>query len=265
MQDYVRTVAETFVKARKAGQSVPSYPVKLPQDLETAYRIQDEAIALDGRDIFGWKVGRINPPDDSRFACNRLSGPIFADTVTRPLAGEVPSMKVYAGGFGAAEAELLLHVAAGYAGPIPHNDASTAAIVDEVRLGVEIASSPYAGINDDGAAVTVSDFGNNAGLVMGAALPGWRDLDLCAIPVITRIDGKQVGEGSAATMLDGPFGAARFLLENLALRGIDCSHGLWISTGAITGVHRVMPGQRVSASFGSLGNVDCTIAAAAVT
>ena len=152
-----------------------------------------------------------------------------------------------------------MHVAPGWNGDVPTDDAATRAILDDVRLGIEVASSPYAKINADGPLVTVSDFGNNHGVVMGPVLEGWRDLDLCAIVVRTEIDGVTAGEATAATMLDGPYGAVRFLLENLSARGFDLSNGLWVSTGAITGVHPVVPGQRVTAVFGDHGSLSCTI------
>lgn len=262
LNEQAAMVAEAFVQARRTARSLPDYPGVPPVDLAGAYAIQDRAIAIDGRPVVGWKVGRINPPHDARLGDNRLSGPIFADGVVDAAPGDGPAMPVYVGGFAAAEAELLLHVAAGFAGPVPADDAGTVAIVDAVRLGIEIASSPYPGINADGPVVTISDFGNNGGLVRGAALPGWRDIDLCAIPVRTVIDGVEIGAATAATMLDGPYGAVRFLLTNLIARGFDVSSGLWVSTGAITGVHEVVPGQAVTAQFGDLGEVRCTIAGA---
>ena len=257
-----QAVAEAFVAARRAARALESYPGEQPQDLAAAYRIQDAAIAIDGRAIAGWKVGRINAPDDARLGANRLAGPIFDETVMSVAAGDVPDMPVFADGFAAAEAEMLLHVAPGWNGRVPADDAETRAVLDDVRLGMEIASSPYPGINADGPAVTTSDYGNNAGLVIGAPLRGWREADLCAIPVRTRIDGVVVGEATAATMLNGPFGAVRFLLANLIERGIDASGGLWVSTGAITGVHGVQVGQQVTAEFVGHGTVQCRIAAA---
>jgi 2-keto-4-pentenoate hydratase len=110
--------------------------------------------------------------------------------------------------------------------------------------------------------VTVSDFGNNHGVVMGPVLDGWRELDLCAIVVRTEVAGETVGEATAATMLDGPYGAVRFLLGNLSARGFDLSQGLWVSTGAITGVHPVEPGQKVTAVFGEHGSLSCMISLA---
>ncbi|MEY4054890.1 MAG: hypothetical protein RL519_225 [Pseudomonadota bacterium] len=259
MTEQAQSVATAFVSARRAAQALAEYPGAAPQDLASAYCIQDAAIRLDGRAVAGWKVGRIFPPLDSQLGANRLSGPVFADEVVSAANGEVPAMPVFAGGFAAGEAELLLHVAPGWNGDMPTDDAGTRAILDEVRLGIEVASSPYARINADGPLVTVSDFGNNHGVVMGPVLEGWRDLDLCAIVVRTEIDGETAGEASAATMLDGPYGAVRFLLGNLSTRGFDLSNGLWVSTGAITGVHPVAPGQKVTAVFGDHGSLSCTI------
>lgn len=257
-QDTDQAIARAFIAARRAGAGLATYPGPQPATLADAYCIQDVALGLDGRAVAGWKVGRINAPQDAELGANRLAGPIFAEA----LAEDSAAMPVFAEGFAAAEAEWLLHVAPGFAGPVPADDEATKAILDEVRIGIEIASSPYPGINQDGPCVTVSDYGNNAGLVLGAAVAGWRELDLCAISVTTQIDGAVVGEASAATMLDGPYGAVRFLLANLIARGQDVSGGLWISSGAVTGVHEARIGQSITASFGDLGDVSCQLSQA---
>lgn len=254
-----QAIAAAFVSARRDGRALPVYPGAAPATMSDAYRIQGIALGLDGRAVAGWKVGRINPPLDAQLGANRLVGPIFADAVYADTGNGEPHTPVFGEGFVAGESELMLHVAPGFAGPIPADDAQTIAVIDDIRLGIEVASSPYPGINTDGPCVTVSDFGNNAALVLGASLPDWRAIDLCAIPVATLIDGQVVGEATAATMLDGPYGAVRFLLANLAARGINASGGFWVSTGAITGVHEARIGQQVTARFGEHGTVSCRL------
>ncbi len=170
LNEQALAVAQAFVQARRDARVLESYPGERPSDLSLAYRIQDRAIVLDGRRVVGWKVGKINPPDDLRLGCNRLAGPIFADTVMPAEPGVIPEMPIFAGSFAAAEAELLLHLAPGWDGALPHDDAATRSLLDDIRLGIEIASSPYPGINADGPTVTASDFGNNAGLVIGPPL-----------------------------------------------------------------------------------------------
>ena len=155
LTETANAVAQAFVAARREARALTSYPGEPPADLACAYRIQDHAILLDGRAVAGWKVGRIFSPDDARLGSNRLAGPIFADSVRRAQPGELPDMAVFAGGFAAAEAEMLLHVAPGWDGKVPANDEGTRALIDELRLGIEIASSPYPRINADGPAVSV--------------------------------------------------------------------------------------------------------------
>jgi 2-keto-4-pentenoate hydratase len=255
------TTARAFVEARRAGRSLAAYPGERPHDLAEAYRIQDAALALwRPRPIGGWKVGRINPPEDVRLGIDRLAGPIFADTIVDGTESE-PALPVFADGFAAGEAELLLRLRVPPTSQFPRNSVETLGWIDDVRIGLEIASSPYPGINADGACVTVSDHGNNAGLVLGPPVSRERWRELRAIEVETRVGDDIVGRAGVATMLDGPLGAVRFLLGNLAERGIDPCSGWWISSGAITGVHSIEPGDRLAARFNGIGEISCRIEA----
>jgi 2-keto-4-pentenoate hydratase len=260
--EQAHAVAGAFVAARREKRALTTYPGEAPSDLAAAYTIQNLAIDLDGRTVAGWKVGRINAPEDARLGADRLSGPIFADSVVSVQAGEAPEMPVFAKGFAAAEAEFLLHVAPGWDGVVPADDAATRKVLDAVHVGIEVASSPYPGINADGPPVTISDFGNNAGMVIGPVLEGWESAAFETINVRFEIEGVEIAAATTATMLDGPLGAVRFLLANLSARGIDCSGGTWVSTGAVTGVHPVVPGQNVLARFDGHGSVGCKIVAA---
>ena len=251
-------IAQSFVDARRAGRSLPDYPGTAPTALADAYAVQDAAIALNEAEIGGWKVGRINPPIDG---VDRLAGPIFTRQII--AAGPDPvAMPVFVGGFAAAEAEFLLRISATPpVGQTHFTHEEAAALIDAVHIGIEIASSPLAAINDLGAAVTVSDFGNNNGLVVGAAIPDWRNADIENWPLSVTIDGKPIGSGKAADMLDGPIGAARCLFELMAERGITLKPGQWISSGAVTGVHIVGIGDRIEARFGADLAVNCMIKA----
>lgn len=253
-----RDIASAFVAARRSGAAISHYPGHPPQDLASAYAIQDCAIALWERDIGGWKVGRINPPRDALLGADRLVGPAFLDTIMMEANGgfEFP---VFHGGFAAAEAEFMLRLAP-QTGPLPTTPEEAIGWIDEVRIGIEIASSPYARINADGPCVTISDHGNNAGLLLGPVVPRaqWGQLD--AVEVTLAIDGTEVGCATTATMLNGPFGAACFLIGNLVQRGFALRPGWWISSGAITGVHPVSPGSTVIAGFDGLGSLEALIA-----
>lgn len=246
-------IARALLAARTSGTALADYPGAMPQSMAEAYAIQDAAIALDGRRVGGWKVGRIAPDLVERFGDDRLAGPIFADEIFAADA----VMPVYADGFAAAEAELMLCL--GEVGDRGYDIDTVKDCIAEVRVGIEIASSPFGAINRSGPAVTASDYGNNKGLVLGPAIPDWRARDLIHMPVELSIDGARVGAATMATMLDGPFGAALFLIRTLRARGIAMAPGTWVSTGAITGVHEIGPGQRAEAVFGGTLRVGCSI------
>lgn len=255
------SIARAFVDARRAGRALAAYPGTRPASLSEAYAIQDCAMAIGGRTVGGWKVGRIWPPDDARLGADRLAGPIFTDAIVEARGGGSPAMPVFADGFAAGEAEFMVRLAPPPDRAPPRSDGETLRWIDDVRIGVEIASSPYPGINADGPCVTISDHGNNAGLVLGAPIPrdAWDKLP--EIEIVASIDGEEAGRKTAAEMLDGPLGAVRFLLANLASRGITAAPGTWISTGAVTGVHPVVPGQTFHAEFRGYGQIGCSISA----
>lgn len=253
-----QATAECFLAARKAAIGLADYPGTLPTSLDEGYAIQDAALARVTDAIAGWKVGRIPSPLSETFGCDRLAGPIFASTVF--AADEQSTGLVFAEGFGAVEAEFLFRIGSlPPAGKTSFTLEDAAELVDAVHIGIEIASSPLGAINALGPAVTISDFGNNNGLLVGPAIPGWRDGSYATTPVTTRIDGVEVGTGMAAAFNNGAVGSVRFLIENLVARGIPIKPGWWISTGAVTGVHPAHPGQVVETDFGPLGCLHCTM------
>jgi 2-keto-4-pentenoate hydratase len=249
-----QSVSAAFVSARLEDRVLAEFPGAYPDDLDAAYQIQDSAITLTGRSVGGWKVGKIAPQMVAAYGAERIGGPIFSDQIIYAAGGEVVDMPVLSG-FAAVEAEILLQI-----GRVPEGDLSVEAAPDyvsDVRLGIEIASSPFPGINEHGPAVTASDFGNNFGLVVGPAIDGWRDLDLLNAPARLEIDGVMQGEGVMANMLNGPFGSLAFLNNMLRRRGLCLKEGDWISTGAITGVHQTTAGHDVRATFAQKFAVAC--------
>ncbi len=70
-------IAEQFVRARLAGQSLPQYPGTVPTTLADAYRCQELAIERFPDQIVGWKVARIGAAFAQQFPEERLVGPVF--------------------------------------------------------------------------------------------------------------------------------------------------------------------------------------------
>lgn len=256
---YASPIARAFTQARREGVAVPVYPGEEPSSLDAAYAIQDDAIALWPDRIAGWKLGRINAPFDARFGAGRLAGPIFARNVW--AASEAPTRYgVISGGFAAVEAEYVLELSETAPDRGDWTAEAVEPLVGRVFAGIEIAGSPFPGINDHGPAVTASDFGNNAGLILGAEIADWRRR-LADLTCSVAIDGAPVGDGGAASIPGGPLASLAFLLNLLHRRGRQLEAGQLVSTGAATGVHAVHAGQAAVADFGADGRIECVAVA----
>jgi 2-keto-4-pentenoate hydratase len=261
--DTALNVARAFVSARLDAVALACFPGRPPGDMASAYAIQEAAIRLWSDAVAGWKVGLVAPAQGTALEGARLAGPIFARGLVRAEQEARVPLQAIPGGFAAVEVELV--AAVGRDAPLGKTEwtlEEARTLVCDWYLGVEFAASPLASINDLGAAVIVSDFGNNSGLVVGARL----DEELLAEPVKAlfraEIDGNQVGTGSAASLPGGPLEALRFLAGHLASRGRQLRAGQWVSTGAITGVHPVHAGQQARLELIGRAGIEVSIVAA---
>jgi 2-keto-4-pentenoate hydratase len=243
--------AEAFVSARLAARATPDYPGALPVTMADGYAIQEIAIGLFPDEIIGWKVGGVPPAKQDALGTHRLAGPIFARN-RWPVDGDI-TVQAIEGGFCAVEAEFVARIGAGV-DPTKTDwtvEEATAA-VDAVFIGIEIAGSPLSAINDLGPPIVASDFGNNAGVFIGLELTDWRDR-LDGIEVETVIDGASVGTGGSPSLQGGAMESVRFLLGHCASRGRPLTEGTLVSTGAVTGVHRIYAGSDFTCDFRGVG------------
>jgi 2-keto-4-pentenoate hydratase len=248
-------VAVQFVEARLAGRSIANYPEgAVPPDLATAYRTQDVAISRWPDEIRGWKVARIGAQWQQQYPEERLIGPVFSRNFYEVTEAQVAVCPIFDGGFAAVEAEIGIHVLED--APVRKTDwtADTASVlVADVRIGVEVASSPLATLNDLGPGAVVSDFGNNWGVIVGAPIADWSRAT--ALGVETFIDGESVGTGTV--VISNTLSALAFALNKAAQRGRPLRKGDYISTGMITGVHDIRVGQQSRLVFEGCGEILC--------
>jgi 2-keto-4-pentenoate hydratase len=258
-----RSIAGQFVSARLAATPLAGFPGTIPATLDDAYRCQDLAIALWPDEVVGWKVGWIPAEQQKIYGEERLVGPIFRRAL-RPVTIDASiDVPVFQGGFAAVEAEYIFRIGtAAPAGKLDWSDDEAAALVDGMYIGIEPASSPLATINDLGPAVVVSDFGNNAGLLLGPEIRDWRPRLAAGMTCETFIAGRSVGRGGTARLPKGPLGALAFALMRSARRGRPLQPGQYVSTGAASGIHDILPGESAAIVFDGLGTLACRAVAA---
>ena len=192
----------------------------------------------------------------------RLVGPIFAGNLRGTTRSPV-SMPIYPLCFSAVEAEYVFELAHDAGDATDWTAQSVGDIIANVRLGIEIASSPLATINDLGPTVITSDFGNNAGLVVGPPFGDWRS----ALQSARNASACSMAWSSARAARP-PFPAVRWpawpsrcrAATRAAARALRA--GELVTTGAATGVHPVRPGQMAMARFGAAGEISRRLVAA---
>lgn len=249
--------ARRLVSARLARVALPDFPGPAPADMAQGYACQEAALSLWPDQIAGWKVGRIAEELQAELGAGRVIGPIFRGNVWR--AGPAPTrLPVIAGGFAAVEAEYIFRI--GEDAPAHRTEwtpEEALGFVEEELVGVEFAASPLASINQLGPRVVAADFGNNAGLLLGRAIPGWRERKDDWPPCEVRIDGKLVGRGAPSSIPGGPAASLAFLMGAAAERGRPLKRGQLVTTGAATGVHDIKTGQSARIAFADLDELVC--------
>lgn len=247
-------ISDRLVNARLSARPLRSFPGDLPRSLSAAYRIQSLSISAWPDEVAGWKVGGVPQAFQQQFGAERLSGPIFSAATLSVSNDETIAMSVYDGGFAAIEAEFIARIAATiHPGEIDCAEVGISETISSLHIGAETASSPMADINRLGPVAIISDFGNNAGLVVGPAVADWRERVSEGIDVKVTVDGELVGQIVTA-IDDGVFAAVRFLIELCASRGIILPAGTLVSCGALSGIHDVAVGSDAEVLFDGLGS-----------
>jgi 2-keto-4-pentenoate hydratase len=111
-------------------------------------------------------------------------------------------------------------------------------------------------VNERGATSIISDFGNNAGVLVGPEISDWQSRPLDEMPAKVIVDNETVGEKTAAAVPGGPLQALRFLIELCALRSVELPAGTLVSSGAVTGVHDVNMDSIARLEFGQFGGFE---------
>jgi len=255
----IADISSSFLAARRAAKSLSSFPGVVPETLEAAYAVQARSIVDWGEDVAGYKVGGIPPQWREQYPSSWIAGPVFSSLVFTVQNEERLDIPVFEGGFAAYEPELLMRLE-GLSDVKQEIEtiAEAKKFVKKVHIGAEIASSPLASLNDLGPGSIISDFGNQAGIIIGPEIDlGWLDR-IDEINVTTRIDGEIIGEKSPTDGENGPLGALRFLINHLIKHApkSGLSNAIWLSSGAITGVHKSHIGTVGAFDYGPLGNFE---------
>jgi 2-keto-4-pentenoate hydratase len=246
MSDTVtRAVALLLAARRDPAQRLADLPAELrPADRASAYAIQHE-VTKSFAAIGGWKVSPFLP-----------DGPPFCGAL--PAAGIVASPAVLSSAvftMRGVEAEVSVRMARDLPPRAkPYTRAEVADAIAAFHPAIEVLESRFL----EPGAVTpmtgLADTQAHGGFVYGAAVPGWRGIDLAGVSVVQRVDGTV-----NATRTGHPGGDLLGEVVWLANEGSVWAGGLkagqFVTCGSWTGANRVGPTARIRVAFSTVGEV----------
>jgi 2-keto-4-pentenoate hydratase len=127
-------------------------------------------------------------------------------------------------------------------------------------LAVELPDSRYKDYANVGGNQILADSGYSKRFVAGRDVPGWRDLDLAAQPVILLLNGTEFARGTGSAVLGDPRLALHWLALELPKLGRRLKAGEIVTTGTATAPAPVVSGSHIVADFGDLGSVEVRFA-----
>jgi 2-keto-4-pentenoate hydratase len=269
MSDQTGTASKTREQLQKAsdalwdawtrGQRIGGLPDEIrPLTREDGYAIQALLEHRSASRLFGWKIAATSGAGQKHIA------------VEGPLAGRLLRERVSANGaevpFGrnhmrVAEAEFAFRMGRDLPPrPEPYSVADVLAAVDTLHPSIEVPDSRYHDFTIVGAAQLIADNACAHYFVCGDAAPDrWRSLDLVEHRVTGAVEGRLSREGRGGNVLGDPRVALAWLANELSGLQLTLRAGELVTTGTCLVPLEIVPGDRVTADFGSLGTVEARI------
>ncbi|MCY3905493.1 MAG: hypothetical protein OXF76_20225 [Caldilineaceae bacterium] len=262
--------ARLLADAWLAGETVEFPRELLPEDRAAAYAIQDEMASLVASDtanaVVGWKVGATS------------AGVQRAEGYDGPIPGRIFASTVYDSGAmvplsrcrdGAIEVEIAFRFEAA-----PHTldrritreglESSVVALpafdITGTRYGLQTRNSwssrqrMLAGIADNG---------NGGAVVLGAAAPHWKALDLMQTAPELHVDCDGPAQTLRGDRRGDPFEALVWMADYIYSRGFKLAAGDVVLTGSLAEPHHLQGGEKAICIFPQMGRrITCQISRA---
>jgi 2-keto-4-pentenoate hydratase len=255
-----RSAAELLLQARGDHRKLDRLPEDCtPTTVAEGDAIQDALAELWGLEVAGWKVGAAS---EAAMAMLKTDAP-FAGRVFAPYLLESPA-EVSVSALHKLMVECEFAFRLGRDLPPRDGDYAHDEVVDAVDMAypaIEVINDYWVNGFELGVAHLVADNGSNGGLVLGPAIPDWRDRDLAAHHVTLSLDGEPVAEGQGSAILGHPLNTLVWLANDLSKRGIGMTAGQVTTTGTMTGMTPCQPGQTAKGDYGDAGTVQVTFVA----
>ena len=255
------TASDLLAQARITHKRLPELPAAIrPRTAAEAYDVQDglvdRLLAHYRGSVIGYKIACTNVTAQRQL---NVDAPFFGRLLS-PFSHESPTQVESSQFFmRVVEAEFAFEMARDLpATSAPRSRPEIAAAVKGVIPAIEIVDSRFDEWTTIGAPSLIADNACNAAWIKGPLLTDWLAIDLAEQAVRVTVNGKLLREGSGRNVLGHPLLALEWLVNSLSSRGLGLKSGQFITTGVTTEVYMGESGDRITADFGAVGDVELT-------
>ncbi|PZW36984.1 2-keto-4-pentenoate hydratase [Humitalea rosea] len=249
-QDTTLKAADLLMAVRAGGAKLAGLGAAAPQTEAGAWAVQREVLRRLGGRIGGYKCAA--PPGRPHTAAILAASGV----VPGPAEWAVP-----AGEKIGIETEIAFRFARDLPPrATPYSEAEVLDAVEGCFPAIEMVISRYTNPGAMPPWEAMADNVAHAGLVVGADVPGWRDLDLAGLTVRQSCGGAVQVEKVGGNPSGGPFVALLWLANHLPTVGLHIQAGQVVTTGSCTGLLWVESQQQVTGGFQGFGEVVVNLA-----
>jgi 2-keto-4-pentenoate hydratase len=246
-------LAGLLAEARREGRQIADLPPELvPATADEGYAVHRLVAQRLGWDPLGWKIAGTTPAMREKL---RVPNPIHGRTFRR-FATRSPAHLRHAELLDPlVECEFfvtLRHDLPARATPWTMPEVIQA--VASVHAGIEVAECRFPTARLPPLPAILADGSASGRYVSGDRIDPWHGA-LVAMPVVLEVDGARRRHGSGADVMGDPLAPLLWLAEERRRRGEGLRAGEVVSTGSVTGMFPVRPGQSVRAVFGDRAEV----------
>ena len=256
------TAAQIIASTRLARRKLAALPAALrPADERAAYAIQDDASKL-------LSAAGLGPTIGYKIGCTTSAMQTYLG-IDHPAAGYMYAASARPDGITLARGDVVrpgveCEIAVTLGRPLradsaPFTRETVLPAIAAVHAAIEIVDERYEDWRSLGGETLIADDFFHAGLILGAPVTPWRDLDLCAIEGVTRVNGVDVGRGRGADILGHPLDALVWLADHCAARGRGVPAGAIISLGSLVPVQWLSAGDHAAVELAGLGSLSFSV------
>jgi 2-keto-4-pentenoate hydratase len=240
---------EIFLALRAGLQPRPvALPAAVaPQNEDEAYVIQLQVLKRLGAYVGGWKASM---PDTA----SGWSAPIPTVNLLRegaPLAP--PALRTAGSRRIGIEPEVAFTLARALPAGPTYTRVQVLQAVASAHAAIELCDCRLADFDTAPLLDRLADNLMNEGLVLSAASPDWKALELKSLPLRVIVNGEVVHQALGGHALVDPLIPLVWIANHLSQRGIGLQAGDVVTTGSYAGCRWVAPDSKVTVEFADLG------------